>query len=336
MDDYSREPLISVIIPVYKTEEYLPQCFDSLLDQTYQNLEFIVIDDASPDHSGAICDSYAEKDSRFHVIHKKSNEGVSAARNDGLDLMSGEYVTFVDSDDWVEPGFICELRKIIEEHSVDVGVCGWFIHDRPDGKTKGGEEGANRLLSSTEAMHHTINLGHSFEGYLWNKMFRADMLKKKTDGTPLARLKSEYSICEDLLFVTTVFALGKTAYYSPEKLYHYRYRETSALRSFNNNRKTEYEAREQVITICEQLDQSGDLSSLAKLVYVKSALTNLSVALESGNREAAKALRHLIQKYMPGLLLNRSLPPYERFKLLPRWTFPVLSMRLWNRSQKWE
>ena len=96
------EPLISVIVPVYKVELYLRQCVDSLLAQTYSNLEIILVDDGSPDGCPAICDEYARKDSRVRVIHKP-NGGLSDARNVGLDAARGEYIGFIDSDDWVMP-----------------------------------------------------------------------------------------------------------------------------------------------------------------------------------------------------------------------------------------
>ena len=94
--------LISVIIPVYNVAEYLPQCLDSVVSQTYRNLEIITVDDGSTDGSGTICDQYAEKDSRFRVIHK-ANGGVSSARNEGLKTAVGDLIGFVDADDWIEP-----------------------------------------------------------------------------------------------------------------------------------------------------------------------------------------------------------------------------------------
>ena len=97
-----RKTLISVIVPVYKVEQYLPQCVESILNQTYRNLELILVDDGSPDGCGKICDAYAEKDSRVRVIHKK-NGGLSDARNAGLNAASGDYLSFIDGDDWIEP-----------------------------------------------------------------------------------------------------------------------------------------------------------------------------------------------------------------------------------------
>ena len=95
-------PLISVIVPVYKVETYLPTCVDSILSQTFSDFELILVDDGSPDACGAMCDGYAREDSRIRVIHQK-NGGLSAARNTGLDIAKGEYVTFVDSDDVIAP-----------------------------------------------------------------------------------------------------------------------------------------------------------------------------------------------------------------------------------------
>ena len=97
-----KEPLISVIVPIYNVETYLPQCLDSIIVQTWNNLEIILINDGSTDNSGHICDAYVAKDSRIKVVHK-SNGGLSAARNSGLDIANGEYIGFVDSDDWIEP-----------------------------------------------------------------------------------------------------------------------------------------------------------------------------------------------------------------------------------------
>lgn len=93
--------LISIIVPVYNVEKYLPQCVDSLLQQTYPNVEIVLVDDGSPDQSGRICDEYAAKDQRVKVIHQK-NQGVSAARNNGMAAASGEWITFVDADDWFD------------------------------------------------------------------------------------------------------------------------------------------------------------------------------------------------------------------------------------------
>ena len=109
------KPLISIIIPIYNVEKYLPVCLDSILAQTYKNLEIILVDDGSPDGSGTICDEYASRDSRFVVVHQK-NGGVSVARNTGLDHATGDYIGIVDPDDWIEPNmYEVMMNNIIKE-----------------------------------------------------------------------------------------------------------------------------------------------------------------------------------------------------------------------------
>ena len=106
--------LISVIIPVYKVEDYIHRCVDSVLTQTYGNLEIILVDDGSPDRCGEICDEYAAKDKRVVSIHKK-NGGLSDARNAGMEVCEGEYITFLDSDDWVVPNYIERLYRLLTD-----------------------------------------------------------------------------------------------------------------------------------------------------------------------------------------------------------------------------
>lgn len=118
-------PRISIIVPVYRVEEYLPRCLDSILVQTFTDWECILIDDGSPDNSGAICDYYAVLDGRVRVIHQE-NAGVSAARNAGLDAARGEWVAFVDSDDWVERDWLKTLYDTVRRHDVDVVECGYW------------------------------------------------------------------------------------------------------------------------------------------------------------------------------------------------------------------
>lgn len=115
--------LISVIVPVYKVEEYLCECLDSIINQTYKNLEIILVDDGSPDNCGKICDDYALKDSRIKVIHQQ-NGGLSAARNAGLDIAAGDYIGFVDSDDYIDLNMYEELYNSLKANDADIAVCG--------------------------------------------------------------------------------------------------------------------------------------------------------------------------------------------------------------------
>ena len=117
---------ISVVVPVYNVEKYLRKCIDSIINQTYKNLEIILVDDGSPDKCGEICDEYAKKDNRVKVIHKK-NAGVSSARNDGIDNATGEYIIFVDSDDWLEDNAIEIMVDKLNEYDYDCVFCNFYM-----------------------------------------------------------------------------------------------------------------------------------------------------------------------------------------------------------------
>lgn len=123
------EKKVSVIVPIYNAEKYLNKCLESIIGQTYKNLEIILVDDGSPDNSPEICDDWAQKDSRIRVIHKK-NGGVSSARNAGIDLAQGDYIGFVDADDWIEPNMYEVLINNAEKFSADKSSCGYVYYGR--------------------------------------------------------------------------------------------------------------------------------------------------------------------------------------------------------------
>ena len=135
--------LISVIVPVYNVEKYLRKCVDSIINQTYKNLEIILVDDGSPDKSGDVCDEYAKQDSRIRVIHK-TNGGLSDARNTGLDIANGEYIMFVDSDDYIETNMCETLYNRLISDKTDMAICSVLNVDTVGKKT---ETGANITLT---------------------------------------------------------------------------------------------------------------------------------------------------------------------------------------------
>ena len=116
------EQLVSIIVPIYNVEKYIKECIDSIINQTYKNLEIILVDDGSPDCCPKICDEYSKKDKRIKVIHKE-NGGLSSARNAGLDVAKGEYVSFIDSDDVVDEKFIETLYNLCIENNCDISEC---------------------------------------------------------------------------------------------------------------------------------------------------------------------------------------------------------------------
>ena len=148
-------PKISVIIPVYKVEEYISRCIKSVVDQTYSNLEIILVDDGSPDNCPAICDKWAEKDSRIKVIHKK-NGGLSDARNAGMQIASGEFIGFVDSDDWISKEMYQLLYENMKENESDISACGVKLVWEDGAESRSLTSAGIQILNTQEAMEAII------------------------------------------------------------------------------------------------------------------------------------------------------------------------------------
>ena len=169
-----KSPLISIIVPAYKVEKYIRRCLDSLVNQTYQNLQIILIDDGSPDQSGQICDEYASKDPRITVIHQK-NGGLSDARNKGLDLASGDYIGFVDSDDWVHTEMYQQLMEAVLEHHVDIAICGHYYATRSEVYQPYKRSGLE-IYDTRQALLELIK-DETFRNFMWNKIYKKDLFE---------------------------------------------------------------------------------------------------------------------------------------------------------------
>ena len=164
--------LISVIVPVYKVEKYLEKCIESVLKQTYTNLQIILVDDGSPDNCGKICDEYAKKDSRIEVIHKV-NGGLSDARNVGIAKAKGKYIGFVDSDDYIKEDMYEILINLIKEYDADVSICN--LYDVIDGKEyiRNNENGIQEY-SRLEILKEVL-LDKNIQSYAWNKLYKKEL-----------------------------------------------------------------------------------------------------------------------------------------------------------------
>lgn len=205
-------PLVSVIVPVYRVEEYLPACVDSILAQTYDNLEILLIDDGSPDGCGALCDAYAKSDGRVRVLHQP-NGGLSAARNAGLALARGETISFIDGDDTVSPVFIEALLGA----GADIAQCGFCTDARllgqsvPDFQLRTGREASLELQSDATGAFTVA----------WNKLYRRTLF----DGLrfPAGRLHEDEFVTYRALWRAERCAIAN------EPLYHYRRRPDSIM-----------------------------------------------------------------------------------------------------------
>lgn len=189
-------PELSIIVPVYKVEKYLPRCIDSILAQTFGDFELILIDDGSPDGCGRICDEYAQKDKRIVVIHQK-NMGVSAARNAGLDIARGRYIGFVDSDDWIEPQMYEVMMDAIRENGADMAVCGVRYADE-DGKFTRADRLSEGVYSRDGLLEDVFAMPNKLGGGCCNKVFDASK-------TASVRFKVGMTIAEDALYLFDCF-----------------------------------------------------------------------------------------------------------------------------------
>ena len=202
-------PKISVIVPVYKAEHYLARCVDTLLAQTFDDFEAILVDDGSPDNRGAICDEYALKDKRVRVIHQP-NAGVSMARQKGLDNARGEYVIHADPDDWVEPDMLKELYAKAKEEDADMVICDFYAHY--------GEKVVYERQQPSSLDHNTVlcdMFKHLF-GSCCNKLVRRVCFLKFD-----IHFSEGVSFCEDLLINSTLLQHNIKVAYLPNAFYHY-------------------------------------------------------------------------------------------------------------------
>lgn len=209
-----KDDVISVIVPVYNAEKYIKRCVDSILMQTYENMQVILVDDGSTDTSGALCDMYAKKDFRIMVIHKK-NGGLSSARNAGLDIASGKYIGFIDSDDWVEPDMYQSMVRCMEEMKVKIVRCG-IVRNR-EYELNGfalknhGIESYN-ILGLVEAANSVWE-----NGFMCNKLFSAELFQAK----PRIRFNTDIKYVEDQPILLDCFIrCGEMADITDTK-YHY-------------------------------------------------------------------------------------------------------------------
>lgn len=202
-------PKVSVIVPVYKAEAYLHRCVDSILAQTFQDFEVLLIDDGSPDRSGNICDEYAKKDSRVHVFHKE-NGGVSSARQCGIDNALGEYTIHADPDDWVEPNMLEELYAKAKEGDADMVICDFYEEHQK--KQIYIRQQPSKLDNKTVFRE----LFQQLHGSCWNKL-----IKRVCYNNYCISFPKEMGLCEDLYVMFNMTMHPIKIAYIPKAYYHY-------------------------------------------------------------------------------------------------------------------
>lgn len=213
-----QNPLISVIVPVYKVERFLPKCVESILNQTYRNLELILVDDGSPDGSGRLCDAYSVQDSRVRVLHKE-NGGLSDARNAGLDVAAGDYLSFVDGDDWIEPDTCAAMLAAAEKHGAVLVCAGRYDEDEATGtQTPGLCPREEELIPATEMVRRIFHWD-TMDFSACDKLFARSLFDEIRFPVGM--------VCEDMPTIYRVVMLAERAALLPKPVYHYRHRASS-------------------------------------------------------------------------------------------------------------
>jgi glycosyltransferase involved in cell wall biosynthesis len=203
------DELISIIVPIYNVEKYLRRCIESVIRQSHTNFELILVDDGSPDTSGAICDEFAARDDRIVVVHQV-NTGLSDARNLGITLAKGEYITFIDSDDWIHEDYLRHLHNVLLNTNCGISCCG---HLRVSGDLSlwRPEKDEIRILSNEEAIAELFTVNHVQAVVAWGKLYRATLF----EGIryPPRKLHEDQFTTFRLLYKAGTVAFGQMPYY---------------------------------------------------------------------------------------------------------------------------
>jgi len=229
--------LISVIVPVYNVEKYLSRCIESILCQTHRELEVILVNDGSADKSGETCDAYAKKDSRVRVFHQE-NAGVSTARNAGINIATGDWIAFVDADDWLEPSMYEKLLQAGIENGTLLACCNYVRHYSEEKQVFKLYSETPKVLTGKQALIRCLTpADNPFFGRIVQFIYNHTLFKDAIDN---ARIRFDTSIhfCEDILLLTQILIKADRVAYIPDLLYIYYQREGSAINSVSEKRLT--------------------------------------------------------------------------------------------------
>lgn len=289
----SKTPLISVIVPVYNAEAYIRKCVESIIGQTYMNLEIILVDDGSPDNCGKICDEYAKQDNRIVVIHQE-NTGQAGARNHGIAVAKGEYIGFVDSDDWVAPEMYQVLLDSLQRNGCDIAVCGRFtVRDCAIKESASFRLDEETVMGTQEAVERFVTY-NAIDSSSVDKLYKKEIIKDIQ--FPLGY------ICEDVPFVYDALAKAKKVVHCAKPLYYVLIRSGSTSRSgFNPKGMGLYYHFRDVSLRCKkdfpQLAVQADylfLKNLLVLAYRIACVSGNLPQREVVNSEVRKNFKHII------------------------------------------
>lgn len=284
---------ISVIIPVYNVEKYLDRCIQSVVNQTYKNLEIILVDDGSPDRCGEMCDAWAKKDDRIRVIHR-ANNGLSDARNEGLDSSTGAYIAFVDSDDFIDREMLNSLYEKLTEEKADMVVCGFAFVDKQGRFIRSWQPKEEGIIDSGAALAMLADEQLMNPG-VWNKLYSRSVWESLR--FPIGKL------CEDDFIMHEILYRCRRIFLMKDLFYQYVQQKNSIMRSAKNIKSWDnIEAIYSRVLFYEQHGLQQTLSATASLVLDKYFHIRKDVPLHTKEEkkrhcEAKQMVRYCIRKY---------------------------------------
>lgn len=303
--------LVSIIIPIYKVEQYLQKCVDSVLRQTHHNLEVILVDDGSPDRCPEICDDYAKKDGRIKVIHKE-NGGLSDARNAGIGVATGEWISFIDSDDWVSPEFISSLLEAAVSNNADISVCAYkkVYEDGREVDVLAGE--SSKIMSGIEAMRDLFTYKKYGNVMTWNKLYKLSIFRDHNIEFPKGKIHED-----NFTTYKTYYYANKIAY-TDTPLVNYRQRDDSIMgQSFDTKRLHSIEAAREAADFVRS--NEIPLTSEAQFAIMSSYMQTIRAIQESSNKSEYKELQQKLLYELSGLRSeldnNKYLRPKDKVRL---------------------
>lgn len=310
---------ISIIAPVYQVEKYIGQCIESVINQTFKNFELILIDDGSKDKSGNICDEYAKRDKRIHVVHTE-NKGAASARNKGLDLATGKYIAFVDGDDYLAENMLDKLYKVITQENCDVVVCD-FLNLHANSDKDFSLQLSDSKVSGREILSHLKNQkNYGVWTIVWNKLYKKEILKD------LRFPEGKYF--EDEIFSDQLYLICNEVQVISDVLYYHRVLETSTMNTQKIRNYLDLIDAFQLRINLYLENRLPDDEVYKVLIYMLEPYTKCAKADFMGNdKERLKQAKRFIRK-SSRILIKKRLSFIKKGSLILIASFPVFTYQI--------
>ncbi len=318
----NKENLITIIIPVYKVEKYINKCIDSIINQTYRNIEIILVDDGSPDNCGKICDDYAKNDERIKVIHKK-NGGLSDARNIGLKNSNGKYVLFVDSDDYIETFAVEYLYNLNRKYEADIAIgCTNLIYENIENNNINNKNDTIKEYNTQEALEAML-YNTEFTNNAWNKLYKRDLFENIE--YPIGALYEDLAITYKLIGKSTKVVLGS------KKTYNYLIdRKDSIMNNeFNEKRIQGLIYTEEILEFIMKEYPQIEKAAIARL-YMECIFILLKLPYNRKYSEYNKKVKYYIRKYRKIVITDSKMPKKQKMLCISVIFSRFILRTVWN------